>query len=194
MTVRVERLEDVSRVDIAKGFCAVTRSAELREMLLRILELDAVVFAALEGSVLVGYTADLSFLPIAFGGGLIERRWQRVPCARELGAIEVARSCRATGVARELLAAQVAGGRLDEQILIGEGLCWHWDNEGRGLSVSECRARLLRLFANAGFGKYQTDEPEVSYSLSNFLVARVGSRVPSESVAAFEAALFLGRT
>jgi hypothetical protein len=193
MTVRVERLREVSRVDIAPGFCAVTRSAELRELLLRILELDAVVFAALEGSVLVGYTADLSFLPIEFCGGFLERRWQRVPGARELGAIEVARSCRATGVARALLAAQISNGRLDQQILIGEGFCWHWDNEARGLSVSECRARLLTLFANAGFGEYATDEPEVSYSLNNFLVARIGPRVPAANVAAFEAALFQER-
>jgi acetoin utilization protein AcuA len=190
MTVRIERLTDVSKVDIVPGFFAVTRSAELREMLLRILELDAVLFAALEGSLLVGYTADLPFLPIEFGGGSFERRWQRVPGARELGAIEVARNFRSGGIARDLLAAQVAGARLDGQILIGEGLCWHWDNESRGLAVSECRARLLALFANAGFGNYRTDEPEVSYSLSNFLVARVGPRVPAASVAAFEAALF----
>jgi acetoin utilization protein AcuA len=190
MELRIEQLKTVQHVDIVPGFFAVTRSGELREMLLRILDLDATVFAALQGSLLVGYTADLSFAPIEYGGTSWARRWQRLADVRELGAIEVARGFRGHGLARRLLEAQVAGPRLDGQILIGEGLSWHWDCEGRGLTLSDCRASLLALFRQAGFAKYQTDEPEVSYSLANFLVGRIGPRVPEASRLAFESALF----
>lgn len=78
------------------------------------------------------------------------------------------------------------------EILIGEGLAWHWDAEGRGLALSQCRAALLRLFESAGFRRYRTDEPEVAYSPYNFLIARVGTKVPEESRLAFEAALMTG--
>jgi acetoin utilization protein AcuA len=190
MDVRIEQLTEVSQVDIVPGFFAVTRSAELREVLLRILEVGATVFAALHGSLLVGYTADLEFEPIAYAGTQWVRRWQKLPDVRELGAIEVARGFRGGGLARKLLEAQVAGPRLDGQILIGEGLSWHWDCEGRGLLLSDCRKSLLALFRHAGFEKLQTDEPEVSYSLANFLVARIGPQVPHESRLAFKSALF----
>jgi len=190
MDVRIEQLTEVSKVDIVPGFFAVTRSPELREMLLSILELDAAVFAALHGSLLVGYTVDLPFLPVLYAGDQWSRRWQKLPDVRELGAIEVARGFRGCGLARRLLAAQLESPRLDGQILIGEGLAWHWDTEGRGQTLSDCRRSLLSLFAHAGFGKYQTDEPEVSYSLANFLVARLGPQVSETSRLAFEAALF----
>jgi acetoin utilization protein AcuA len=190
--MEIRPLADPSRVDIAPGFCAVTRTPELRAMLTEVLKLGAVVTAALDGAVLVGYVVDLPYLPIVFDGAEWQRRWQKLPDVRELGAVEVARGVRGTGLGRSLLAAAVAGPRLDGNILIGEGLAWHWDAEGRGLGLSQCRAALLRLFESTGFRRYRTDEPEVAYSPYNFLVARVGAKVPLDSRLAFEAALMSG--
>jgi hypothetical protein len=48
--VRIERLVDVGRVDIVPGFFAITRSPQLREMLARVVDLGAVVTAAVHRS------------------------------------------------------------------------------------------------------------------------------------------------
>ncbi len=86
--VRIERLIDVGRVDIVPGFFAITRSPQLREMLARVVDLGAVVTAAVHRSLLIGYAADLPFLPIKLEHGEWKRRWQLLPDARELGGIE----------------------------------------------------------------------------------------------------------
>jgi hypothetical protein len=190
--IRIERLTDVDRVDVAKGFFAVTPTSGLREVLTHVLGLGAHLVGALDGPVLVGYAVDLPFVPIVFEGMTLTRRWHRLPDARELGAIEVIRSLRGRGLARGLLSALVSGARLDDKILVGEGLSWHWDHEATGLSLHDCRAHLLSLFLAAGFRKYDTDEPEIRHSPDNFLVARVGPATPADSKAAFEAALIQG--
>ncbi|HEY2030119.1 MAG TPA: hypothetical protein VGH20_13020 [Myxococcales bacterium] len=190
--MEIRRLADPSAVDIAPGFCAVTRSPQLRAMLTEVLTLGAVVTAALDGAVLVGYAVDLPYLPIVFDGDEYQRRWQPLSDVRELGVLEVARGVRGAGLGRGLLAGMLEGGRLDRQIVIGEGLAWHWDVEARGLGLSGCRAALLNLFESAGFRRYRTDEPEVAYSPYNFLVARVGPKVPEASRLAFEGALMTG--
>jgi hypothetical protein len=74
--VRIERLVDVGRVDMVPGFFAITRSPQLREMLARVLDLGAVVTAAVHRSLLIGYAADLPFLPIKLEHGEWKRRWQ----------------------------------------------------------------------------------------------------------------------
>jgi acetoin utilization protein AcuA len=190
--MEIRTLSDPSRVDIAPGFHAVTRSPELRGVLADVLKLGAVVTAALDGAVLVGYAVDLPYVPIVFDGIEVRRRWQRLPDVRELGALEVARGVRGEGLGRRLLTTALQSPRLDGQIVIGEGLAWHWDAEARGLGLSQCRAALLRLFESTGFRRYRTDEPEVAYSPYNFLVARVGAKVPVDSRLAFEAALMSG--
>jgi acetoin utilization protein AcuA len=190
--VRIERLQDPGRIDVPPGFFAVNRSAELREALSRVLDLGAWVTCALHGSVLLGYALDLPFVPVSFDGVPWPRRWDALPDARELGAIEIARPYRDLRLGHGLLAGLCDGGRLEGQVLIGEGLVWHWDAEARGLGPGECRRRLLALFASAGFRSFRTDEPNIAESPYNFLVARIGSRVPAASRAAFEAALLIG--
>lgn len=186
---QIHELSDLRRFDIAPGFAAVTRSAGLRSMFEGILPLGAVITVALRGSLLVGYAADLPFVPVQLPDRELRRRWSFVPDAHELGAIEVARPFRGERIAQRLLEEMLRGGRLEQRIVIAEGLHWHWDTAGRGLPVAECRRALLALFAGAGFRRYDTDEPEVSYSMSNFLIARVGALVPESSRRAFEEAL-----
>jgi GNAT superfamily N-acetyltransferase len=189
--LRIERLTDPGKVDIAPDFFAITRSGELREMLARILELDSFVVAAVRDSVMLGYAVDLPYVAIEFEGMIIKRRWHDLPDVRELGAIEVARGSREKGLAKKLLEALAENERLENKIVIGEGLMWHWDYEARGVSVSQCRAQLLSLFASANYRNYRTNEPEVSFSPLNFLMARVGSKVTAASRKAFESALMV---
>jgi len=191
--VHLERLTDLRRVDIAPGFCAITRSDRLRETLERVLRLGAVVTAAVERSILVGYIVDMPFVPIAVAGGEVRRRWQSVPQARELGGLEVARPYRCMGIGRRLLLALSTAERLQASILMAEGFEWHWDLGACSLSATERRRELLALFEGTGFRRYDTDEPEVSHSALNFLVAFIGRRVEQESRHAFEAALFSGQ-
>lgn len=176
--------------DIAPGFFAITRSAELRALFTDILGLGAAITVAVDRSMLIGYAADLPFVPVQWEHGEVQRRWSLVPQARELGALEVARPFRGQGLARLLLEEMFSGGRLEDRIVIAEGLHWHWDLEQSGLSVAEARQRLLALFGGEGFQRYDTDEPEVSYSPGNFLLARLGAQVAEESVRAFREALF----
>ncbi len=177
-------------IAIADGFAAITRGPQLRGVLANVLDQGGVVTAALHGTTLAGYVVDLPFMPIPFLGAEIRRRWQDVPSTREVGGIEVARPFRSGGIARRLLAAMVADGRLDAVILLAEGFHSHWDLEARPVSVWDARAQLIRLFETAGFVRHDTDEPEVTESPANFLVARVGPRVPELHRAAFLHARF----
>jgi GNAT superfamily N-acetyltransferase len=190
--VAIERFTsaaDLARVDVAPGFAAINSSADLRTVLSGVLEAGGVVNAALRRSILVGYTADLPFLPIAFEGRQIIRRWQDLPDTRELGGFEVARAFRGAGVAQRLLAGLVSDARLERVILIGEALEWHWDADTDRRSIWEYRDDLLRLLETAGFRRWETDEPEIKYSPANFLFARIGRFTPDASRRAFEKAL-----
>ncbi len=193
--VRIERLSsaaDLARVDVAPGFAAITPSADLRTVLAGVLEAGGVVNAAMRRAILVGYTADLPFLPIPFEGGQIIRRWQGLPDARELGGLEVARPFRGAGIAQRLLTGLVSDARLDRIILIGEALEWHWDADTGRQSIWEYRDELLRLLESAGFRRWETDEAEIEYSPANFLFARIGPFASDSSRRAFEKALMTG--
>jgi GNAT superfamily N-acetyltransferase len=193
--VRIERLTsaaELARFDVAPGFAAISSSANLRTVLADVFAAGGVVNAALRGSILVGYTADLPFLPIPFGGGQIIRRWQGLPDARELGGLEVARPFRGAAIAQRLLAGLVSDARLDRIILIGEALAWHWDADTGQQSIWEHRDDLLRLLERAGFRRWETDEAEIKYSPANFLFARIGPLTSDASRRAFEKALMTG--
>ena len=179
-------------ISIADGFAAITPSPRLHGVLADVLAEGGVITAALRGSMLVGYVADLPFVPIPLWRGELRRRWQDVPSAREVGGIEVARPFRRGRIAQRLLGAIVGDGRLDASILIAEGFHSHWDVDHRSVSVWDARAQLIRLFQTAGFARHDTDEPEVSESPANFLAARIGPRVPELHRAAFLHARFAG--
>jgi len=193
--VRIERFTsaaELARFDVTPGFAAITPSADLRKVLAAVLQAGGVVNAALRRSILVGYTADLPFLPIPFDGGQIIRRWQRLPDVRELGGLEVAKPFRGAGIAQRLLAGLVSDARLDRIVLIGEALEWHWDADIGRQSIWEYRDELSRLLETAGFRRWETDEPEIKYSPANFLFARIGPRTSDASRRAFDQALITG--
>jgi acetoin utilization protein AcuA len=189
----VQRFETQSQIDglpVAAGFSAIVPTAEVIEMFRRSVAIGGTITAALLHDSLVGYAADLPFAPIEWNGQRIARRWEAIPEVRELGAVEVAAPFRNRGIARMLLQAFAEGDRLERYIVIGEALSWHWDVAAAGNDPWEYRRRLSRLLESAGFQRFETDEPDVTYDAANFLAARIGGATAPSSRRAFEEALF----
>jgi acetoin utilization protein AcuA len=191
METVIERYTSPGEIDgirVAAGFRSIVSTLEVAAMFRRVLAGGGQITAALVDGVVVGYAADLPFTPIAWAGGRVDRRWQSVPHARELGAVEVAAPFRNRGVARRLMRAFAENGRLEGYIVIGEALSWHWDLST--VDVWEYRRRLMRLLESAGFRRFDTDSPEVLQDSANFLAARIGTATEATAQRAFAEALF----
>ncbi len=100
-------------------------------------------------------------------------------------AIEVSSNWRGQGVAKQLLAFALELDALEDMILFAEGLSWHWDIEGLGLSIYRYRELIAHLFATQGFMEYPTTEPNISMEPANILLVRVGSRVDQQVATRF---------
>lgn len=195
MELTIERHDSPAQIEglhVAAGFSSIVDTAEVPAMFRRVLAAGGTITAALAGGVLVGYAADLPFVPVEWAGGQIVRRWQAVPQARELGAVEVAAPFRNRGIARRLMQALAGDSRLDPYIVIGEALRWHWDLGSSGIDVWEYRRRLVRLLESAGFRRFETDAPDVAEDPANFLAVRIGTRTALDSQRALAQALFAG--
>jgi len=193
MNLVIERYESPSQIEalrVAAGFRSIVETREVPSMFRGVLAAGGNVTAALVGGVLVGYAADLPFVPIEWDGGQIVRRWQAIPQARELGAVEVAAPFRNQGIARQLMRALAEDDRLERFIVIGEALRWHWDLGAAGIDVWEYRRRLVRLLESAGFGRFDTDSPDVADDPVNFLAVRIGAATAPASQQALSHALF----
>ena len=121
-----------------------------------------------------------------------ECRWASLPRGQilELGGIEVARGYRDMGLARRLMDQAFAPPDFDDIIVYAQALTWCWDLEGTGMSVADYRLMMLRLFGAYGFKSYTTDEPNIRYDQSSFLLGRMGPKTPSSLIEAFQALLF----
>ena len=74
---------------------------------------------------------------------------------------------------------------MEELLIVGLGLSWHWDYEGLGISRFRYREMIARLFAAHGFTEFLTSEPNIRMDPANILVARLGSRIDRESMSRF---------
>jgi len=74
---------------------------------------------------------------------------------------------------------------VEEYLIVGPGLSWHWDDEGLGMSRFHYRAMLARLFVAHGFTKYQTSKPNIRMDPAYILVARLGGHTSGESMSRF---------
>jgi len=92
-------------------------------------------------------------------------------------AIEVSSNWRGHKLATQLLSFALELDALEDMILFAEGLSWHWDMEGLGLSVYRYRELIAHLFATQGFTEQPTTEPNISLEPANILLVRVGKRV-----------------
>jgi predicted N-acetyltransferase YhbS len=136
-----------------------------------------------ENRLTLAYTAtgtivgQVSFAPL-------DHWWQDIGNAYEI-AVEVSSSWRKLGVAHQLLSLALEFESVEEYLIVGLGLSWHWDYEGLGISRFHYREMIARLFAAHGFAEYLTSEPNIRMDPANILVARLGSRIDGESMNRF---------
>ncbi len=114
----------------------------------------------------------------------LDHWWQDISNAYEI-AVEVSSGWRKLGIAHHLLSFALEFESLEEHLIIGLGLSWHWDYEGLGISRFHYREMIARLFAAHGFTEYLTSEPNIRMDPANILVARLGSRLEQESMNRF---------
>jgi len=110
--------------------------------------------------------------------------WQAIGNAYEI-AVEVSSGWRKQGIAHRLLSFALEDESVEESLILGLGLSWHWDYAGLGITPSHYRELIARLFAAHGFSEYLTSEPNIRMDPANILVARLGSRLPEESLSRF---------
>lgn len=108
----------------------------------------------------------------------------------ELGAIEVSRNWRHTGLGKAMVAAILTDPFLETKIFFLTGYSWHWDTDHSGLSVYAYRNMLVRLFRPFGFRVYLTNNPEISMASANVLMARIGTQVNPRQRERFQKMLF----
>jgi GNAT superfamily N-acetyltransferase len=114
----------------------------------------------------------------------IDSWWQDISNAYEI-AVEVSSGWRKLGIAHQLLTFALEFESLEEYLILGLGLSWHWDYAGLGITPFHYRELIARLFASHGFTEYLTSEPNIRMDPANILVARLGSRLAEESVNRF---------
>ena len=115
--------------------------------------------------------------------------WQGIEKDYEV-AVEVSPTYRNLGVAHQLLSLALDFDAVEEYLIIGLGLAWHWDYIGLGMSRFQYRELIARLFAAHGFAEYLTSEPNIRMDPANILVARLGRSVGEQRMKRFFERLF----
>ena len=110
--------------------------------------------------------------------------WQGLTNTYEI-AFEVSTGWRQRGIVRQLLKLVFELDCLDDLIIIGMGLSWHWDTDGLGLTRFAYRAMIERLSAHYGFAEYLTSEQNIRMDPANIFLARLGRRVATATVSQF---------
>lgn len=110
--------------------------------------------------------------------------WEDIGKAYEIG-IEVSSSWRKLGIAHQLLSLALGFETVEEYVIVGLGLSWHWDYKGLGITPFHYREMIARLFAAHGFAEYLTSDANIRMDPANILVARLGSRIDGESMNRF---------
>lgn len=136
---------------------------------------------------IVGYTTFLYPDPL--------ERWSKGNMENliELGAIEVIPKYRGSGVGKSLLKVSMMDDAMNDYIIITTEYYWHWDLKGTGLNVWEYRKVMEKMMNAGGLEYYATDDPEISSHPANCLMARIGTRIDSESIQKFDQLRFMNR-
>ncbi len=157
---------------------AITEIADLPE--------GRILIARVENTI-VGYVTFLYPDPL--------ERWSegKMKDLIELGAIEIIPKYRGGGVGKSLLRLSMQDDYFEDFIVITTEYYWHWDLKGTGLNVWEYRKIMEKMMQAGGLEYFATDDPEISSHPANCLMARIGSRVPPESVQQFDQLRFMNR-
>ncbi|MBX6395169.1 MAG: GNAT family N-acetyltransferase [Alicyclobacillaceae bacterium] len=145
------------------------------------------VIIARNRQVIIGYVTFLYPDPL--------ERWSQgqMPDLLELGAIEVAAPYRHSGVSKALLEVAYMDPAMEQYIVISTEYYWHWDLDGTGLNVWEYKEVMKKVMGSVGMEVYATDDPEICSHPANMLMARIGRRVPPESIEKFHRLRFQNR-
>lgn len=94
----------------------------------------------------------------------------------ELGAIEVSRAYRQSGLAEDMLDVAFDDPFYDDKIILTTAFTWHWDLEGTGMNKMQYRELFLHLATKYGFIEMGTDEPNITMDPMNLFLVRLGSK------------------
>jgi len=111
----------------------------------------------------------------------LDNWWQDISNGYEI-AVEVSSGWRKLGLAHQLLSLALEFESLEECLVIGLGLSWHWDFAGLGITRFQYRELIAGLFASHSFTEYLTSESNIRMDPANILVARLGNRLTEENI------------
>ncbi|HEY9569678.1 MAG TPA: GNAT family N-acetyltransferase [Metalysinibacillus sp.] len=180
--------EDLANYTFHEGLVAFRLPEQQHEAIIGIAKLDeGRIIIIRNGDVIVGYVTYLYPDP--------QERWaeDRIPNMIELGAIEVVKAYRGTGVGKALLEVSFMGDEMEDYLVMTTEYYWHWDLKGTGLNVWDYRKMMERMMSSQGFEYYATDDPEITSHPANCLMARVGARVEQDTIERFDKLRFASR-
>jgi len=157
------------------------------EALLDIAELEeSRIIIARTTDTIIGYVTYLHPDPL--------ERWSKFDMEDliELGAIEIIRKYRGSGVGSTLLRQSMKDPYMENYIVISTEYYWHWDLDYSQLSIWDYRKVMEKMMAAGGLLPAPTDEPEINSHPANCLMVRIGSNVPQKSIERFDKLRFLG--
>lgn len=167
----------VERLQVDEGLRAFARAPEREHQLLIALARQPETRLALAYTPAGKIVGQATLAPL-------DGWWQGIENAREI-AVEVSPAFRNQGVAHQLLSLALDFESVEEHLIVGLGLSWHWDYAGLGMSRFQYREMIARLFAAHGFAEYLTSEPNIRMDPANILVARLGRCLGKESMSRF---------
>ncbi|MCF6094909.1 N-acetyltransferase [Microaerobacter geothermalis] len=183
--VAAERLIEM---DFDPGLVAFRQPEAQKKAIVEIAKLpEGRIIIARKDNTVVGYVTFLYPDPL--------ERWSQgnMDDLLELGAIEVSHKYRAGQVGKKMLQVAFMDDAMEDFIVITTEYYWHWDLKNTGLSVWDYRKIMEKLMGSVGMEWYATDDPEICSHPANCLMARIGKRVPLESIQQFDRLRFQNR-
>jgi acetoin utilization protein AcuA len=180
--------ERISSLRMSEGLTAFRRPGDQQKALQEIAGLpEGRVILAVHEDTIVGYVTFLYPDPL--------ERWSQANMddLLELGAIEVTREFRHQHVGEDMLALAFRDDAMEDYIVFTTEYYWHWDLKGTGLDVWEYRKIMEKVMASVGLEWFATDDPEICSHPANCMMARIGKRVPLDSIQAFDRIRFQNR-
>jgi acetoin utilization protein AcuA len=180
--------EKLASYEFHKDLVAFRPPAQQHKALVEIAGLpEGRIIVARSGHMIVGYVTYLYPDPL--------ERWSEggMEDLIELGAIEVIPEFRGSRVGKNLLIVSMMDDAMEDYIIITTEYYWHWDLKGTGLNVWEYRKVMEKMMNAGGLVWYATDDPEISSHPANCLMAKIGKRIPPESVQKFDQLRFMNR-
>ncbi|WP_100373789.1 GNAT family N-acetyltransferase [Bacillus sp. FJAT-45037] len=180
--------ETLASYDFHDDLTSFRPPAEQKQALIGISKLpEGRINIVREGEMIVGYVTFVYPDPM--------ERWSegKMENLIELGAIEVAPKYRGAQVGKNLLRLSMMDDAMEDYIVITTEYYWHWDLKGSGLDVWQYRKVMEKMMNAGSLEWFATDDPEISSHPANCLMARIGSRIDTDSVQQFDQLRFQNR-